>query len=192
MVLQFKWKKDFPLHGTSLSKTLLMFSTGVTSLSALLLFPLLIAFFVFMYVFDSISSNIDDILSINPSANMFVFWDFSVHHKGWLIFSGRIDKPGELCYNFLSQTTLLRWLTFLQGSPDVTFRIPGCDFHSPAPLDLFISSTCTRIAFAPLGNFDQLLCHFPLSFLHTQKEIHLFIAQLMTILMQFGMVFVII
>ena len=31
-------------------------------------------------VFDSISSNIDEVLLINPSANMFVFGDFNVHH----------------------------------------------------------------------------------------------------------------
>ena len=31
--------------------------------------------------FDSISSNIDEVLSINPSANVFVFGDFNVHHK---------------------------------------------------------------------------------------------------------------
>ena len=35
-------------------------------------------------VFDSISSNIDEVLSINPSANVFVFGDFNVHHKDWL------------------------------------------------------------------------------------------------------------
>ena len=34
-------------------------------------------------VFDFISSNIDDILSINPSA-MLVFGDFNVHHEDWL------------------------------------------------------------------------------------------------------------
>ena len=32
-------------------------------------------------VFDSISSNIDEVLSINPSANVFVFGDFNIHHK---------------------------------------------------------------------------------------------------------------
>ena len=32
-------------------------------------------------VFDSILSNIDEVLSINPSANGFVFGDFNVHHK---------------------------------------------------------------------------------------------------------------
>ena len=33
---------------------------------------------------DSISSNTDEALSINPSANVFVFGDFEVHHKDWL------------------------------------------------------------------------------------------------------------
>ena len=32
-------------------------------------------------VFDSISSNIDEVLSINPSANVFVFGEFNVRHK---------------------------------------------------------------------------------------------------------------
>ena len=32
-------------------------------------------------VFDSISANIDEVLSINPPANIFVFGDFNVHHK---------------------------------------------------------------------------------------------------------------
>ena len=35
-------------------------------------------------VFDSIPSNIDEVLSINPSANVFVFGDFNVHDKDWL------------------------------------------------------------------------------------------------------------
>ena len=49
-----------------------------------------VSYFFFLYrspssalctVFDSISSNIDKVLSINPSANAFVFGDFNVHHK---------------------------------------------------------------------------------------------------------------
>ena len=32
-------------------------------------------------VFDSISSKIDEVLSINPFANVFVFGNFNVHHK---------------------------------------------------------------------------------------------------------------
>ena len=42
-------------------------------------------------VFDSISSNIDEVLSITPSANVFVFGDFNVHHNFWVIYSGGND-----------------------------------------------------------------------------------------------------
>ena len=48
-------------------------------------------------VFDSISSYIDEVLWINPSANVFVFGDFNVHDKDWLAYSGGTDRPGELC-----------------------------------------------------------------------------------------------
>ena len=50
-------------------------------------------------VFYSISSIIDEVLSINPSA-VFVFGDFNVHPKDWLTYSGGTDRPGELSYNF--------------------------------------------------------------------------------------------
>ena len=42
-------------------------------------------------VFDSVSSNIDEVLSINPFANVFVFGDFNVHHKDWPTYSGGTD-----------------------------------------------------------------------------------------------------
>ena len=42
---------------------------------------------------------------INPSANVFVFGDFNIHHKVWITYYGGTDRPGEL---FLSQMTLLR------------------------------------------------------------------------------------
>ena len=51
-------------------------------------------------VFDSISSNTDEILSINPSANVFIFGDSNFHHEDWLIYSGGTDRPRELCYIF--------------------------------------------------------------------------------------------
>ena len=59
-----------------------------------------VSYFFFLYqspssdlctVFDSISSNIDEVLSINPSANAFVFGDFNIHHKDWLTYSGETD-----------------------------------------------------------------------------------------------------
>ena len=79
-----------------------------------------VSYFFFLYrspssalctVFYSISSNINEVLSINPSANVFVFEDFIVHHKDWLT-----DSPGELCYNFAKSFQNLkwyRWSTFL-------------------------------------------------------------------------------
>ena len=74
-----------------------------------------VSYFFFLYrspslflcmVFDSISSN------INPFANVFVFGDFSIHHKNWLTYSCGNDRSDGLCYN-ISQVTLHRWLTFL-------------------------------------------------------------------------------
>ena len=47
-------------------------------------------------------------------------------------------------------------------------RIPDCDSHSPALLDLFLSSDariCSTMAFPPLGNSDHVVTsvsiHFP-------------------------------
>ena len=144
------------LISRKLGRFLVMFSTGFTSLSVL---------FVFLYwspslslstVFDSISSKIDQIFSIEPSANVFLFGDFNVHHKGWLTYSGGTDRNGELCYNFS-----------ISNGPTQKFnfptRIPDCDSHSPALLDLFISSDasiCSTMAFPPLGNSDHVVVCF--------------------------------
>ena len=56
-------------------------------------------------VFDSFLSNIDEVLLINPSANVFVFGDLIAHHKDWLTYSGGTDRFGELCYKFI----YLKW-----------------------------------------------------------------------------------
>ena len=75
-----------------------------------------VAYFFFLYrspssslctVFDSILSNIDEILSINPSAIVFIFGDFNVHHMDWITCSGGTKRPGELCYNFLISNNLM-------------------------------------------------------------------------------------
>ena len=65
-------------------------------------------------VFDAISSNIDEVLSINSSANVFVFGDFNVHHKNCLTYSGGTDRPGdgELCYNFSLSNDLTQIVNF--------------------------------------------------------------------------------
>ena len=40
----------------------------------------------FCTLFDAISCNIDQVLSIKQSANAFVIGDFNVHYKDWLIY----------------------------------------------------------------------------------------------------------
>ena len=128
-----------------------------------------VSYFFFLYrspssalctVFDSISSNIDEVLSINPSANVFVFGDFNVHHKDWLIYSSGTDRPGELCYNFSFSNDLTQMVNF-------PTRIPDCDSHSPALLDLFLSSDasiCSTMAFPPLGNSDHVVVSVSIDF----------------------------
>ena len=89
-------------------------------------FPLSITFFVFVFfcLFGAISSNIDQILLINPSANAFVFGDFNVRHKDWLTYSGGTDDLVNSDIIYLSQMTLLRWLTFLLIILTVTLTVP--------------------------------------------------------------------
>ena len=46
-------------------------------------------------------------------------------------------------------------------------RIPDCDSHSPALLDLFISSDasiCSTMAFSPLGIFDYVVVSVSIDF----------------------------
>ena len=87
-----------------------------------------------MHGFYSILSNIDEVLSINPSANVFVFGDFNVYHRDWLTYSGGTDRPGELCYN----VSISNDLTHMVNYPT---QIPDCDSHSPVLLDLFLYVT---------------------------------------------------
>ena len=106
-------------------------------------------------VFDSISSNIDELLSIKPSTNVFVFGDFN-----WLTYSGGTDRSGELCYNFSISHDLTQMLNFPTWIPD-------CDSHSPALWDLFISSDasiCSTKAFPPLGNSDHVVVSVSIDF----------------------------
>ena len=106
-----------------------------------------------MYGFDSISSNINEVLLINPSTNVFVFGDLNVHHKDWLTYSGGTNRSGKLCYDF----SISNDLTLMVNFPT---RTPDCDSHSPAPLDLFLSSDAiiySRMAFRPLENFDHAI-----------------------------------
>ena len=111
----------------------------------------------------------DEVLSINPPAN--VFEDFNIHHKDWLTYSGRTDRPGELCYNFSISNDLTQIVNF-------PTRIPDCDSHSHALLDLFPSShasICSTIAFRPLVNSDHVVVSVSIDFPINSKQDALFL-----------------
>ena len=71
-------------------------------------------------VFDAVLFDIGEVLSLNPSANMFVLGDFKIHPKDWLIFSGRTNRLIKLCYNFSFSNDLTQMVSF-------PTRIPNCD-----------------------------------------------------------------
>ena len=137
------------------------------------------SYFFFLYwspssslcmVFDSISFNIDEVLSINPSATLLIFGEFNVHHKDWFTYSGGTDRSGDR-----SQTTLLRWLV------NFPTRIPDCDSQSPALLDLFFSSDASiLLVLQRLSLYWKiliiLLSQFPLTFHHIHYGMPHFIA----------------
>ena len=53
-----------------------------------------VSYFFFLYqspsslcaIFNSVSSDIDQVLPFNQFANVFVFWVFNIHHKDWLTY----------------------------------------------------------------------------------------------------------
>ena len=128
-----------------------------------------VSYFFFLYwsspwsscmVFDSTSSNIDNVFSINSSANVFVFWDSNVHYKDLLTYSRGTDRSGELSYNFSISNDLTQMVNFPTG-------LPGCCSQCPALLHLFISSDasiCSTMAFPPLGNSDHVVVSVSIDF----------------------------
>ena len=74
-------------------------------------------------------------------------------------------RPGELCYNFSISNDLIQMVNF-------PTRIPDCDSHSPALLDLFLSSDasiCSTMAFPSLGNSDHVVVSISIDFLRKYR-----------------------
>ena len=108
-----------------------------------------------MHSFHAISSNINEVLLINPSANVFVFEDFNVHRKGWLTYSGGTDRllNSVIIVNSVISNDLTQMVNF-------PTQIPDCDFYSSAILHFFLSSAvsiCSTMVFPPLGNSDHVV-----------------------------------
>ena len=75
-------------------------------------------------IFDSVSWNIDDVFSINPSLDVLVFGNFNVHHKDWVTHSGGTDRPGELCHNFPISNDLTQVVNFpIQVADSVSLTV---------------------------------------------------------------------
>ena len=127
-----------------------------------------VSYFIFLYrspslslctVFDPISSNIDEVLSNNPSANMFAVADFNVHHKDWLTYSAVLIDLVNSVILFISND-----LTQMVNFPTC---IPGCDSLSSALFDFFNSSgasICSTMAFPPFGNSDHVVVSVSIDF----------------------------
>ena len=125
------------------------------------------SYFFFLYgspssslctVFDSISSNVDEVLSINPSPNVFVFGDLtSIIRTGLPILVELIDLVNSVII-FLSQATLIRWLTFLLGSQTVILTV--LLFWSY----FFLRTLCSTKAFPPLRNSDHVVVSVSIDF----------------------------
>ena len=90
--------------------------------------------------------------SINPSANILSLETLtSIIRTGLPILVELIHLVNSVII-FLSQVTLLIWLTLLLGSQT--------DSHSPSLLDLRISSdagVCSTMVFLPLGSSDHVI-----------------------------------
>ena len=116
-------------------------------------------------LFNSISSSTDEVLLINPYADVFVLGNFNTYQKNWLTYSGETHKLVNSVIIFLSQTTLLRQLTFILRSMT--------DSHSPALLDLFLSSEasiCSTMTFPPLGKSDHVVVSVSIEFPINSKQ----------------------
>ena len=150
-----------------LSEFLLMFPSRISS------FMLSYLFFCYQppvlslcTTFEAILSKIDEILSINPSANILAFREFNIHYNDWFTCSGGTDRPGELCYNFTIPDDLAQIVNFPKQTPDYSS-------HSHAVLDLFSSSDgsiCPTMACPPLEIFNHVVVSDFFDFSLNSKE----------------------
>ena len=101
--------------------------------------------------FNAISSNIDEVLSINPAANVFVL-DFNDHHKDWPTYSGGTDRLVN-CYKFSTLNELTQMVKF-------PTRISDCDSLSPALSSFLSIGKCCCLGFYWLSINLKTRCLF--------------------------------
>ena len=117
-------------------------------------------------VFDCISSNIDEVLLINPSTNALSLKTLmSIIRTDLPILLQLIDLVNSV--NFSISKNLTQMVHFPTWILDY-------DSDSPALLDLFLSSDtsiCSTMAFPPFGNSDHVAVSVSIDFLsHSQQN----------------------
>ena len=117
----------------------------------------------------------------------FVFGDLNIHHKDWLTYSGGTDRPDELCYNFSISNDLTQMVNFLTRIQTAILEVLLFWIYF-FPLTLVFVLQWLSLHWEIL---IMLLSQFPLIFHQIHNRMPHFIAQLMTILVLIGIVFVI-
>ena len=158
-----------------------------TSLSILLLLALLHSVFYFFFLYRSLSSFLFLILFHLTQMRFCLETLTSIIRTGLPILVELIDLVNSLT-TFLSQMTLLRWLTFLLGSQTVILIVLLFWIY------LFLLMLVFILQWLSLHweILIMLLSYFPLTLHKILNGVPRFITQLMTILVLIVMVFVII
>ena len=125
-----------------------------------------VSYFLFLYRspssslcmgFDSFSSNKDEFLSINPSANVLSLETLTfIIRTGLPVLVELIDLMNSVII-FISQMTLLRWLTFLLRSQTVILTVLLFWIYSD-------TSICSTMTFPPLRNSDHVVASVSIDF----------------------------
>ena len=116
-----------------LCRFLLIFLTGYTYSLSYFFSPYWSPSLSLCADFDSVLSNIDKVLSISPSANVFVIGDFKVHHGDWLTYSGVTDLVNSLIN---ISNNLTQMVNFPTQIPD--YNSQSCSFGFIFFFDLFV------------------------------------------------------
>ena len=125
------------------------------------------------------------LILFHPSANVFVFKDFNIHHKDWPTYSGGTDKPGELCHNLSVSDYLTHMVNFPTRIP-VTLTVRLFWIYVFLLMQVFVLQWLSH------QREILIMSQFPLAFHRTQNGMPHVIAKFMTIVVLIETVFVII
>ena len=109
-------------------------------------------------VVEAVSKSIDSALTSHPSANVFVFGDFNVHHEEWLN-SRLTSEAGRQVHNFALSQSLHQTVNFVT-------RFPDREDQSPSLLDLFLTSNptiCQTSSSSALGKSDHVVVNIQIN-----------------------------